>query len=148
MISKNSLAKIHIAKSQLGMDDDTYRLVLRTHGGVDSAKELSLVGAAKVLAHMERCGFKVKTGGKDIGKRPKPAKGRAALVRKVEAQLADAGRPWSYVDGMAKRMFKVDKFDWLDAEQIGKIIAALSYDAKRRETAVQAAEESVNECAN
>ena len=125
-----NLAKIHIAKKQLGMDDATYRAMLLTHGGVSSSKDLTLIGAAKVLAHLERCGFKPTPS--KVGKRPATTSDRAALISKVEAQLTDAGRPWAYVDGMAQKMFKVDKFAWLDADQMMKIIASLAYDAKRR----------------
>jgi phage gp16-like protein len=124
-----SLAKIHIAKKELGLDEDTYRAMLQQHGGVASAKDLTPLGAARVLQHLERAGFKPKAG---HGKRPNAAPGRAALVGKIEAQLTAAGRPWSYVDGMAKRMFTVEKVDWLNEEQLGKIVAALAYDAKRR----------------
>lgn len=140
MFRNANLAKIHIAKKQLGMDDDTYRAMLRTHGGVSSSKELSPVGIDKVLAHLTRCGFKATKPA--AGKRPQPAKGRTALMRKVEAQLADAKRPWSYVDSMAKRMFGIDKVIWLDGEQLGKIVAALSYDAKRRAATADAAPEA------
>jgi phage gp16-like protein len=124
-----ALAKIHIAKKELGLDEDTYRAMLQQHGGVSSSKDLTPLGAARVLQHLERAGFKPKAG---HGKRPNAAPGRAALVGKIEAQLAAAGRPWSYVDGMAKRMFTVEKVDWLNEEQLGKIVAALAYDAKRR----------------
>jgi phage gp16-like protein len=124
-----SLAKIHIAKKQLGLDDETYRAMLQQHGGVTSSKDLTPLAAAKVLQHLERSGFKPKAG---HGKRPKPAAGRAALVGKIEAQLASASRPWAYADGMAKKMFQVEKVDWLNEEQLGKIVAALAYDAKRR----------------
>ncbi len=130
MASNANLAKIHIAKKQLGMDDATYRAMLLTHGGVSSSKDLTLIGAAKVLAHLERCGFKPTSS--KAGKRPVTTPDRAALTGKVEAQLANTGRPWTYVDGMAQRMFKVDKFSWLDAEQMMKIVASLAYDAKRR----------------
>lgn len=124
-----SLAKIHIAKKQLGLDDDTYRAMLLQHGGVSSSKDLTPLGAAKVLQHLEKAGFKPKAGN---GKRPKPAAGRAALIGKIEAQLADAGRPWAYAHAMAQKMFKVDKVEWLDEAQLGKVVAALAYDAKRR----------------
>jgi phage gp16-like protein len=124
-----SLAKIHIAKKQLGLDDDTYRAMLLQHGGVSSSKDLTPLGAAKVLRHLENAGFKPKDG---HGKRPKPAAGRAALVGKIEAQLTDAGRPWAYAHAMAQKMFKVDKVEWLDEAQLGKVVAALAYDAKRR----------------
>ncbi|MBA5605855.1 regulatory protein GemA [Duganella sp. FT3S] len=130
-MSRNAnLAKIHIAKKQLAMDDDTYRAMLLAHGGVSSSKDLTLIGAAKVLAHLERCGFKPKASGG--GKRPNAAAANRGLLGKIEAQLADARRPWSYGHGMAKKMFNIDKIDWLNAEQLGKIIAALSIDAKRR----------------
>jgi phage gp16-like protein len=134
MSRQNDLAKIHIAKKQLGMDDDTYRAMLRSVAGVDSSAALNPVGMAKILAHLERCGFKPKA---KPGKRPSVTGNRAGLIGKIEAQLADVGRPWSYAEGMAKRMFKVEKLDWLDAEQLGKIVAALSYDAKRRDKKAQ-----------
>lgn len=130
MTHKIALAKIHIAKKQLGMDDDTYRAMLRVHGGVESAKNLSPVGAAKVLAHLERCGFKPISAPK--GARPVSAPSRAAQVRKIEAQLTDAGRPWTYADALAKRICNIERIDWCEPEHLSKIIAALSYDAKRR----------------
>jgi len=130
MISRASTAKIHIAKTQLGMDNDTYRLVLRTYGGVNSATVLSLVGAAKVLAYIERCGFKSTAPSK--GRRQSTTQDRSPLLRKIETQLADAGRAWAYVDAMAQRMFKVDKVSWLDSERMGRIVAALAYDVQRR----------------
>jgi phage gp16-like protein len=132
-----NLAKIHIAKKQLGMDDDTYRAMLQAHGGVRSSKDLSLLGAAKVLAHLERCGFTPKAT--DKGKRPKTTPNRTALLGKIEAQLTHAGRAWAYADAMAKRMFNIDQVGWLDAEQMGKIVAALSYSAKRQAKAAPAA---------
>ena len=132
-----NLAKIHIAKKQLGMDDATYRAMLQSHGGVTSSKDLTLISAAKVLAHLERCGFKPKAA--NTGKRPITTSDRAALMSKVEAQLCDAGRPWSYVDGMAQKMFKVDKASWLSAEQLMKVVAALAYYAKRRAKTARAA---------
>jgi phage gp16-like protein len=124
-----TLAKIHIAKKDLGLDDETYRAMLLQHGGVTSSKDLTPFGAAKVLQHLERSGFKPKAS---PGRRPKPAPGRAALVGKIEAQLASAGRPWSYVHAMAKKMYQVEKVDWLNEEQLGGIVAALAIDAKRR----------------
>lgn len=130
MIRSANLAKIHIAKKQLGMDDATYRAMLQLHGGVSSSKDLTPLGAAKVLQHLEQAGFKPKAPNK--GKRPNPPANRRALISKIEAQLADAGRPWAYVDSMAQKMFKVSKVAWLDAVQLGKVVAALSYDAKRR----------------
>lgn len=124
-----ALAKIHIAKKELGLDDDTYRAMLHNVAGVTSSKDLDAAGAARVIDHLKRCGWQPKAS--QAGKKPNAARGRRALVGKVEALLADAKRPWRYADAMAQRMFGVDKVDWLDAEQLVKLVAALSYDAKR-----------------
>lgn len=129
MADRASLAKIHIAKKQLGMDDGTYRAMLRQHGGVSSSKDLTQASAVKVLQHLVRSGFKA-TAPK-VERRPTTTQDRDALMRKIEAQLSDQKRPWTYADAMAKRMFKVDKVSWLDADQMGRLVAALWYGAQR-----------------
>lgn len=128
MISKTTLAKIHIAKKQLAMDDDSYRAMLRSVGGVDSAKNLTPMGAAKVLRHLEGCGFKPMPR---TGRRPSVAARRKAQLRKIEALLAEAGRPWNYLNSMVRRICKVEAVEFCDDEMLAKLIAALSIDAKR-----------------
>lgn len=130
-MSRNpALAKIHIAKKELAMDDDTYRAMLQSIAGVSSSKDLTDAGVTKMLEHLQRCGWKPKATAK-VGKRPRVGRSRQALVGKVEALLAEAKHSWSYADAMAKRMFGVDKTGWLDVEQLVKLVAALTYDAKR-----------------
>lgn len=127
----SSLAKIHIAKSQLGMDDDTYRALLARVAGVRSAKDLSPRQIGAVLAEFVRLGFQPKPAKKAGRAVPKPAPDRAALVGKIEAFLAEANRPWAYADAMALRMFKVERVEWLDSGQLQRLVAAFVYDAKR-----------------
>ncbi|MGS0980620.1 gp16 family protein [Burkholderia glumae] len=128
-IAKSTLAKIHVAKKQLAMSEDDYRAMLRSVGGVDSAKDLSPAGAHQVLKHLERCGFTPKA---TTGRRPVVAITREAQIGKIEAQLTAAGRPWSYADAMARRICKVDAVQFCDGDMLSKLIAALSIDAKRR----------------
>ena len=125
-----TLAKIHIAKKELAMDDDAYRALLQNIARVASAKDLTPVQAGRVLDHMKQCGWKPKNS-KKTGKRPNPPSDKAALICKIEAQLTEAKRPWAYADGMAKHMFGVDKVDWCELDQLKRIVAALAYDAKR-----------------
>lgn len=127
----SSLAKIHIAKAQLGLDDDTYRALLARVAGVRSAKELSPRQIGAVLAEFERLGWQSKPAKKSGRKVPKPAPERQKLICKIEAFLAEANRPWAYADGMALRMFQVERVEWCDSEQLRRLIAALSYDAQR-----------------
>ncbi|MCQ4142817.1 gp16 family protein [Vogesella sp. AC12] len=128
---KNTLAKIHIAKKELGLDDGTYRAMLQNVAGVRSAKDLNVAGANKVIAHLTRIGWKPKTA-KKVGRKPVPAKDKVRLMSKVEALLAEAGRPWDYAHTMAAHMFKVEKVDWLEYEQLASLMKALIIDAKRQ----------------
>ncbi len=130
---KAELAKIHIAKKQLQLDDDTYRAMLWTTARVHSSKELDAAGRRAVLDHLRARGF---------ASRPRRARGKfpgqphniqaSPQLQKVEALLAHAGRPWSYVDAMAQRMFSVERVAWCTAEQLHKVIAALAIDQRRR----------------
>lgn len=127
----SSLAKIHIAKTQLGLDDDTYRAILARVAGVRSAKDLSPRQIGAVIAEFERLGWVPKVAQKTTRAKPNPAADRRKLVSKIEAFLAEASRPWEYADGMALHMFKVQKVEWCDTDQLRRLIAALAYDAKR-----------------
>ena len=129
MIAKSTLAKIHIAKKQLALDDDAYRTMLRGVADVDSARDLTPLAASKLLKHMERCGF---TPTNSPPRRPRVAASRAGQLGKIEALLTDAGRPWEYVGGMVKRICKVDAIEFCDADMLTKLIAALQADANRR----------------
>lgn len=127
-----SLAKIHIAKQQLGLDDETYRALLARVAGVRSAKELNPRQVGAVLREFERLGFQPKPSTRRAGRaKPNPAAERKALVGKIEAQLSEAGRVWAYADAMALRMFKVAQVEWCNPDQLRRLVAALAYDAKR-----------------
>jgi len=118
------LAKIHVAKKCLGLDDETYRAMLWTCARVQSAKDLDAVGRQKVLDHLKARGFKGRRKG-----RSRPPANREALIAKIRAQLGD--RPDGYADAMARRMFHVERYEWCAPDQLRKIVAALNYDAKR-----------------
>lgn len=128
---KKLIAQVHIAKSQLGMDDDAYREMLARIGkGKTSSKDLSILQLRMVVTEMKAKGFRAKPARSKA--RPQPARSKEALRGKVDALLAAAGRPIEYADGMARKMFNVDKVDWLDADQLWRVVAALNYDARRR----------------
>ncbi len=129
-----ALAKIHLAKKQLGLDDDTYRAMLLTIGGVKSSKDLTPEGLSKVIGHLEKAGAIFTKPKTKHGRKPHnlPSHSeRAPKLVKIEALLAEAGRPWEYAVAMAKKMYDKDALEWCGHEQLAGIIAALSYDAKR-----------------
>ncbi|MBZ9574395.1 regulatory protein GemA [Modicisalibacter sp. MOD 31.J] len=131
MISKGKLAQIHIAKSQLGLGDDEYRAILARVAGVSSAKQLTNRNVGAVITEFQRLGWTPKPARKAGRRAPRPPATRQAVMAKVEALLTDAGRPWAYADGMAQRMFQTERVDWLDDDQLQRLMQALIIDAKR-----------------
>lgn len=135
------LAQIHIAQAQLGLDDDVYRDMLFTIARVRSAADLDYAGRKAVLAHLRSRGFRAfphprpSPGGR--GRYPgRPANmdhpDRGPSLRKIEALLAEAGRPWSYAHALARRMFHVERIEWCETDQLHSIVAALMIDQRRR----------------
>ena len=51
------IALVHVAKKELGFDDENYRSVLDLYGGVNSAKDLTLEGFERVMNYFEHQGF-------------------------------------------------------------------------------------------
>lgn len=130
---RRELAKIHLGAKQLGMDRETYEACLWTLARVRSARDLDAGGRAAVLDHLRACGFRPAPATTPRPGRPHNigSEDRGAQLRKIEALLAQAKRPWAYADAMAKRMFGVDAVSWCNPTQLHKLIAALSYDARR-----------------
>jgi phage gp16-like protein len=58
-----SIAAIHVAKKQLGLDDDTYRSALRQVTGKASAADMSEGERQKVLERFRQQGFKAASTG-------------------------------------------------------------------------------------
>lgn len=132
-ISKGVLSKIHIAKGQLGMDDDSYRALLRRVAGVESAKDLNTRQAGRLMVELERLGFKPKPSTKAKGK-PHNFNQMPDQIRKIEALLTDMGLPWAYADAIAKQMFKVSRVAWLKKpQQLDDLIAALHVEQQKRQ---------------
>ncbi|MBX9868180.1 MAG: regulatory protein GemA [Burkholderiaceae bacterium] len=125
----SDIKKIHIAKKDLAMDDATYRALLLRVTGKTSSKDCSPRDRQLLLEEFVRLGFKVKA--KKAGRSlPQVAPERMPRMRKIEALLAEAKRPWSYLDPIIKNL-KRSSIQFCDEEDLSKIIAALMADAMR-----------------
>jgi phage gp16-like protein len=133
-LRKQQLARIHMAKSQLRMDDDTYRCLLRRVTGQDSSAKMSTDQRNAVIAELTRLGFKdrPRKDGKRVFKGEPKNSDRDAVMSKIRALLTDSGREWAYAHAMAKHMFKSDRLEWLKPDQLRKLMVALQVDANRR----------------
>ncbi|WP_413190829.1 gp16 family protein [Psychrobacter sp. AT9] len=124
------MAKIHIAKKDLHLDDDTYRDVLWRVTGKRSCKDMTIAQLQDVAKDMEASGFKPKAAPKH-GKKPSVVGKREPLMGKIHAMLTDMGLHWNYAHGMADSMFKIKRLQWLNDSQLYKLTQALSVHQKR-----------------
>ncbi|HAV4522537.1 TPA: regulatory protein GemA [Acinetobacter baumannii] len=121
------LAAIHMGKTKLGLDDDTYRDMLEQIAGKRSAKDLNDDELVKVLQHLESLGFTKR----EFGKKPKVKLSKEALLSKIEALLTESNLHWNYAVGIAKRMFQKEALEFCTENELWRIVASLEYRKKR-----------------
>ena len=136
-LRNKQLAAIHvIAAKRLRLDRETYVALLQRVGGVDSSGKLDGRGRAKVLDELRRLageGQQQMRNAVNLPDAPQNVREETAgMVAKVGAMLAQLGKRWNYAHGTAKRMFRVQRVEWLRADQLHKLVAALTY-AQRRQ---------------
>ena len=110
---QRDLAKIHIAKKQLGLDDDTYRAMLERVAGVGSAADLDAAGRRKVLTHLRKAGFRAtsRRSAYRAPKKPMPRQ-KGNMVRLASGaqheKIAALARliEWRTENGLARWLFK------------------------------------------
>jgi phage gp16-like protein len=131
---KSMLAKIHVAKKQLGLTDDEYRTIIEAQTGERSAAKLNNRQLDQLLTHFSARGWKERTVRARKGDKSVPSErdmGRKAMLGKIEALLAEIGTrenrhvPWDYAAAILQRMFNVDKLEWAKPVQLRAVIAAL-----------------------
>jgi hypothetical protein len=132
---RRELAKIHIAKKDLGMEDDAYRGVIKaiSNGATDSAGDLDFAGRKKLLEHLKSCGFKVKP--RDA-KRQFPDTPSWNKVWSLWQTLADQGKVHDRSAGallaFCKHQTGVDQVGWMDGKHVFAITEALKAWAGRK----------------
>lgn len=131
---RRNLAAIHAAKRDLGMDDDSYRMMLREIGKVDSAKDLDAQGLYAVMEHLRRVGWQ-RAPRKRVAQHPGTPHNldSEAMLQKIEALLADMQLPWSYADAIAKQQKGIERVAWLrNQDDLKAVIAALHVEQEKR----------------
>ncbi|MDM8181276.1 gp16 family protein [Marinobacter salarius] len=132
---KGVQAQIHIAKKELGLDDDTYRqMIATTTGGKRSCKDCSVAELHQVLQGLKNRGFKAKPR-KRVAQHPGTPHNLNSepMLQKIEALLAELKAPWSYADAIAKRQYRIERVAWLrTVEQFRAVIAALDVELTKR----------------
>lgn len=128
------LAKLHCAKRDLALDDDTYRDVLERVTGKRSAAELGDAGVIQVLEELRRRGWTPPAKSTRASDKPDVRKVWALWGQMVRDGIAHGGR-----DGLrtfVKRMTNVEDPEWLTSEQARTVIESLK-SWRARELATQ-----------
>jgi len=135
------LAKVHLAKKDLRLDDETYRDILERETGRRSSAECSVQELENLVAHFRRQGFVPKTvagGRKDsaVQRRPRPAdhpvakKARALWISLHQLGVVENASEQA-LEAFAKRQLGVERLQWMDQGFSSKLIDALKDWAKR-----------------
>ncbi|WP_228403144.1 gp16 family protein [Pasteurella canis] len=130
---KSIIAKIHIGKNTLKMDDEIYRAFLQSTVNKTSCKEMDIAELLNVLRAMKEKGFEPKATKFKHQRRAKPAEHKELYLRKITALLTEHQLPQSYADGIAKRSFNVDFVHWLQVWKLKKVIQMLEVYNRRKQ---------------
>ena len=121
------IAKVHIAKNQLALDETSYRSLLKRVAGKDSAKSMSGTELGKVLDEFKRLGFK--TAKKRAGFRKQAQSPQASKIRALWLNLYHLGEindsSEEALAAFAHRTAKVSALQWLTADKADTIIRSL-----------------------
>lgn len=119
------LARVHIAKKELGLDDDDYRAALRSLFGKESAKHLSDAELDALIAHFVDHGW----DGQGRRRRRRAQDPQSRKIRALWLRLHDAGAvrdPSEQALGaFARRMTGKQSLWWLAPDEKSKLIEEL-----------------------
>ncbi|MEB0047810.1 MULTISPECIES: regulatory protein GemA [unclassified Pseudomonas] len=139
---------IHVARRELGMDDDTYRLMLAGMKGLEGATstaDLSVPNLLRVLEQLKLKGFKVRPNKAQT--RAIAGDGQSKKIRSMWLSLRDLGALQDpSEEALAKfvlNMTGVAALQWLNGAQASKVIENLKQWQGRIERSANAVQEGV-----
>lgn len=124
------LARIHILKKGIALQDDEYRDLLFTVARVRSSADLDHGGRAAVIAHLSSLANKYTVN--EWAFIDRAAADRQPMLRKLCAMCRAERRSKAYVDAMAETMFGLSALEFAAPDQLHKIVSALVIDARRK----------------
>jgi phage gp16-like protein len=129
------MAKVHIAKKDLGIDEETYRAVLERATGLRSATACSTVQLDAALEEFKRLGWAPKTRRPTLSQKP-----HVRLVWALWGQLKPHLRDGSAraLRSFTKRMTGIADPEWLDAQQASVVSEGIKAWLKRVQAAAEA----------
>lgn len=136
--SRADLAKIHIAKKELGLTDEAYRGILRVQFKKDSAAKLTPSQAFALIRHMQGLGWKPQRQAKLPGLSV-PDDGQSKKILALWITLHRAGKVRNGSDqalmAFVKRQTGIAHLQWCSKADKNKVIEALKIWDERHGTA-------------
>ena len=86
------------------------------------------------MGHFEKLGFKTKSKTRKRKIKNLPL-GKKESMAKLEAIILDMDLSWAYVDSIANSRFKVDRAQWLEPDELRKLLQMMIIHQKRRRKA-------------
>ncbi len=127
---RGALAKIHVAKKQMALDEVTYRALLKRTTGKDSAGKCDQRELGLVLDECKRLGWsdvpkpRQRAGARPMAKTPIATKIRALWMSLYH--LGEIENPSEEaLAAFVERCTDVQALQWLDGEQADQVIRAL-----------------------
>ena len=137
MIGNNKKAVIHIAKARTGMTDPEYRDLLSSVGA-KSSKDLNDKTFDQVMTRFEALGFRTTSKTRKTRKVNNLPKDKQALMKKLEAIILSMDLTWGYVDAIAKKRFGKDAAQWLEGEELFKLVQIMAvYQRRKRRYSIE-----------
>ena len=128
---RSMLAKIHIAKKQLAMDEDDYRQLLFEETGHASAGDCSEAQLSRVLERLKKLGFKpLPKAGKKAATHPMARKARALWISLHHLNVVQNPAEEA-LEAFARRQLGCTKLNWANQREAYKLIEALKAMALR-----------------
>lgn len=126
VLPASKVALVHVAQRQLGLDDDSYRDILRWASGTDSAADLDEVGFMRVMKYMTALGFRSTWTKRTFGNRPGMASpAQVDLMRKLWLSYHGPDDGEAALDAWLSKYHKVSALRFVSAEKAAKIVPAL-----------------------
>lgn len=133
------IAKLQIAKKQLGMNDDDYRELLARHsGGKRSSTELTAAQLHDAIEELKKKGFRQTTAASLSPRRSKPVQADHPAAKKARALWISLGQLGAIEDAseaaleaFAKRQLRCERLQWANGADMFKLVEALKAMATR-----------------
>ena len=110
---------VHVAKRDMALDEDAYRVILVAQGGGDSLSAMSIDNINKVLAYMKAQGFKLRKSKTDRKQANGHYTGKVRALWLFMHELGVVRDPSeAALTAYVKRIAKVDDMQWMRGSRL------------------------------